>query len=52
MGTKHLRILSGFMVTATLDEIEPYRLEMGSRLAQRENRFTIIGVVLAEALNE
>lgn len=51
----HLRILSGlYGLLRPLDEIEPYRLEMGSRLktARGRNLYEWWGTKLAEALNE
>ena len=50
----HLRILSGlYGVLRPLDEMEPYRLEMGSRLKtdQGQNLYAYWGARLAEALN-
>ena len=52
---KHLRILSGlYGLLRPLDEIEPYRLEMGSRLATKRGKslYDYWGSTLAEALNE
>ncbi len=51
----HLRILSGlYGLLRPLDEIEPYRLEMGSRLATKRGKslYDYWGSTLAEALNE
>jgi len=51
----HLRILSGlYGVLRPMDNIQPYRLEMGSRLATRRGKtlYQYWGVRLAEALNE
>ncbi len=50
----HLRILSGlYGVLRPMDEIEPYRLEMGSRLATRRGKslYDFWGAKIAEALN-
>ena len=52
---KHLRIISGlYGLLRPLDEIEPYRLEMGSRLATKRGKslYDYWGNSLAEALNE
>jgi len=51
----HLRILSGlYGVLRPLDEMEPYRLEMGSRLKtdRGANLYAYWGTRLAQALNE
>ena len=51
----HLRILSGlYGLLRPLDEIEPYRLEMGSRLVTKRGKslYDYWGSTLAEALNE
>lgn len=51
----HLRIISGlYGLLRPLDEIEPYRLEMGSRLATKRGRslYDFWGSQLANALNE
>jgi len=51
----HLRILSGlYGVLRPLDEIEPYRLEMGSRLATTRGKtlYDYWGKEIAAALNE
>lgn len=51
----HLRILSGlYGVLRPLDAIEPYRLEMGSRLATRRGKtlYAYWGDRIAKALNE
>ena len=51
----HLRILSGlFGVLRPLDEIQPYRLEMGSRLKTRRggSLYAFWGDRLAKALND
>ena len=51
----HLRILSGlYGILRPLDAMEPYRLEMGSRLhtANGKTLYAYWGSVLAEALNE
>lgn len=51
----HLRILSGlYGVLRPLDEIEPYRLEMGSRLATPRGKtlYDYWGKEIAAALNE
>jgi len=51
----HLRILSGlFGVLRPLDEIQPYRLEMGSRLKTRRGKslYEFWGDRIAKALNE
>ena len=50
----HLRILSGlYGVLRPLDEIQPYRLEMGSRLATRRGKslYDYWGKTLSKALN-
>ena len=50
----HLRILSGlYGVLRPLDEMHPYRLEMGSRLKNKQgkNLYEYWGARLAEALN-
>ena len=50
----HLRILSGlYGVLRPMDEIEPYRLEMGSRLATDKGKslYDYWGADIAEALN-
>lgn len=50
----HLRILSGlYGVLRPLDSIQPYRLEMGSRLATRrgKNLYAYWGCRIAETLN-
>ncbi|MEQ6203092.1 peroxide stress protein YaaA [Sulfitobacter sp. HNIBRBA2951] len=50
----HLRILSGlYGVLRPLDAIQPYRLEMGSRLktARGKNLYDYWGTTLSEALN-
>ena len=51
----HLRILSGlYGILRPLDAIEPYRLEMGSRLktSQGASLYDYWGQQLSEALNE
>ena len=51
----HLRILSGlYGLLRPLDKIEPYRLEMGSRLATKRGKslYDYWGSTLAEALNQ
>ena len=51
----HLRILSGlYGLLRPLDEIEPYRLEMGSRLVTKRGKslYDYWGSTLTEALNE
>ena len=51
----HLRILSGlYGLLRPLDEIEPYRLEMGSKLATRRGKslYAFWGSRIAVALNE
>ena len=51
----HLRILSGlYGLLRPLDEIEPYRLEMGSKLVTKRGKslYEYWGSTLAEALNE
>ena len=53
-GQRHLRILSGlYGVLRPLDGIQPYRLEMGSKLANPGGRdlYAWWGSALAEALN-
>lgn len=50
----HLRVLSGlYGILRPLDEIEPYRLEMGSRLATAEARslYQYWGTKISDALN-
>lgn len=52
---KHLRILSGlYGLLRPLDAIQPYRLEMGSRLKTRrgKNLYDYWGTTLSEALND
>ena len=51
---KHLRILSGlYGVLRPLDLIQPYRLEMGTRLNNRRGKdlYTFWGDIITEALN-
>ncbi|MEL7012881.1 MAG: peroxide stress protein YaaA [Pseudomonadota bacterium] len=51
----HLRILSGlYGLLRPMDAIEPYRLEMGSRLATRRGKtlYDFWGSKISEALNE
>lgn len=51
----HMRILSGlYGVLRPLDAIQPYRLEMGSRLKTRRGKtlYDFWGAAVAEALNE
>ena len=51
----HLRILSGlYGLLRPMDAIEPYRLEMGSRLATRRGKslYDFWGAKIAQALNE
>lgn len=51
----HLRILSGlYGLLRPMDNIQPHRLEMGSRLASRrgKNLYQYWGAKIAEALNE
>ena len=50
----HLRILSGlYGLLRPLDEIQPYRLEMGSRLSTRRGKslYDYWGKTLSKALN-
>ena len=52
---KHLRILSGlYGLLRPMDNIQPYRLEMGSRLATRRGKtlYQYWGSRIAEAINE
>ncbi len=52
---KHLRILSGlYGLLRPMDNIQPYRLEMGSRLATRRGKtlYQYWGARIAEAINE
>ncbi len=51
---RHLRILSGlYGLLRPLDQIQPYRLEMGSRLATKRGRdlYTFWGDSIAQSLN-
>jgi hypothetical protein len=51
----HLRILSGlYGLLRPLDLMQPYRLEMGTRFANREGKdlYAFWGTTLADALNE
>ena len=52
---EHLRILSGlYGLLRPMDNIQPYRLEMGSRLATRRGKtlYQYWGARIAEAINE
>jgi len=52
---KHLRILSGlYGLLRPLDLIQPYRLEMGTRLASRRGKdlYKFWGNIITEALND
>lgn len=52
---KHLRILSGlYGLLRPLDLIQPYRLEMGTRLASRRGKdlYKFWGDIITDALNE